>query len=149
MVRTLLAQTKRLKKFFGYFFLFDFALANGCREADKKRGNRPPRRRYAISFLPSFSFSILRQQMAAVRQTRKEVAILPKKKVLKKANYLLIPRIFSRFSLPKKAQRKANKRNAVLQGYAPGSRATARGAPLLKKWTKQSRNVSANTVRDN
>jgi hypothetical protein len=51
----LLAQTKRLKKFFGYFFLFDFALANGCREADKKRGNRPPRRRKnAVSFLPSF-----------------------------------------------------------------------------------------------
>ncbi len=32
------ALIKRLKKFFGYFFLFDFASANGCREADKKRG---------------------------------------------------------------------------------------------------------------
>ncbi len=50
------AQTKRLKKFFGYFFLFDFALANGCREADKKRGNRPPRRRKNALFFFCIKF---------------------------------------------------------------------------------------------
>ena len=46
-----------------------------------------------------------------------------KEKSVTKANYLLIPRLLSRFSLQKEAQRKANKRNAEC--------AHAAQAPLL------------------
>jgi hypothetical protein len=59
------------------------------------------------------------------------VAILPKKKALQKANYLLIPRLFSRFSLEKEAQRKANKRKGRYQGLRALDRAN-----FLKKLDK-------------
>ena len=53
-----------------------------------------------------------------------------KEKSVTKANYLLIPRLLSRFSLVKKAQRKANKRNAE----SPTRRALLRAERhLLKK----------------
>ena len=108
---TLLAQTKRLKKFSSTFF-------------KRWRGYGASSPVFAISFLPSFFLC---------GYTAKEKSVI-------NTNYLLIPRLFSRFSLEKEAQRKANKRKGRFCAHA--ARATA-----FEKAVQNNQWVSANIVR--
>jgi hypothetical protein len=81
---------------------------------------------HAISFLQSFFLC---------GSTRKE----------KSVKGLLIPKVFSRFSLPKQAQRKANKRKGRNTGLrAPYPRHYAWSGRFWKSDAKQSRVVSKN-----
>jgi hypothetical protein len=69
-----------------------------------------------------------------------------KRKSVTKANYLLIPRLFSRFSFAEQAERKANKRNA---DCARAAQALLRaGRSLLQKRRKTIAWCSANNVRN-
>jgi hypothetical protein len=69
-----------------------------------------------------------------------------KEKSVTKVNYLLIPRLFSRFSFAEQAERKANKRNAECARAAQALLRAERS--LLQKRRKTSLWVRANIVRN-
>ena len=85
----------------------------------------------AISFLPSFFLC----------------GYFAKEKSVINTNYLLIPRLFSRFSLTAEAQRKAMEKKRRAKGCAPLNRAATRRATAFEKAAQNNQWVSANIVR--
>jgi len=69
------------------------------------------------------------------------------RKAAKESCYLKIVCLCNAFSFEEKGPKEKawQKENAVLQGCSPRTLATARGEPLLKKWTKRFAWCGANT----
>ena len=101
-------------------------------------------------------FAALFQKRAPARRERKKIGVsfvsfsfrlFCERKAAKESCYLRIVCLCNAFSFEEKGPKEKawQKENAVLQGYSPRTLATARGEPLLKKWTKRFAWCGANT----